>query len=105
MPSLYCVHDNAYSVTLSRKMDEPFGFALRGTQIGMIHENSSADKIGILKVGDVLLRINNKTISNLSNSDIVSRVKGSGLSINLTLQRSGKEYSVTPFTPGNKYEQ
>ena len=103
MSSLYSVHDNVYSVTLSRKMDEPFGFRLRGKQIGMIHENSPADKIHTLKVGDTLLSINNKTISDLSNEDIISRVKGSGHSINLTLKRSGKVYSVTLFTPGNKY--
>ena len=92
-----------YSVTLSRQMDEPFGFALRGTNIGLIHENSPADKIGSLKVGDDLLSINNKTVSGLSNRDIVSRVNDSGQSINLTLRRPEKEYSVTLFTPGNKY--
>ena len=85
-----------YSVNISRKMDEPFGFALRGSQIGTIQKNSPAHKIGLIRVGDTLLKINNITISELINDNVVSLVKDSGPLINLKLSRDyGKKFTKT----------
>ena len=82
---------------------EPFGFAFKlpgGKYIGKISKGSPADKLGILKVGDELISIDNEKVSQYK--DIVKRITAADRFIHLTLQRAIANHPATLSMTGNK---
>src|SRR5579872_209328 len=53
--------------------------------IGRVVEGSPADRIGVLRVGDRILSINDVDITSLSHEEIVQIVKHSGTTLTLTI--------------------
>jgi serine protease Do len=74
-----------------------------GALVTSVMPDSAADKAGV-KVGDVIIRLNGKTVD--SSRDLRNKVAGTapGAKVKLDLMRSGKELSVTA-TIGNLAEE
>ena len=56
-----------------------------------IFDNSPADKSG-LKVGDIILKIDNDSVEGLSSTDFSKKIKGLKDNFSLTVSRDGKEF-------------
>lgn len=59
--------------------------------IAQIFDNSPADKSG-LKVGDIILKIDNDSVEGLSSTDFSKKIKGLKDNFSLTVSRDGKEF-------------
>ncbi|PIK34805.1 putative membrane-associated guanylate kinase, WW and PDZ domain-containing protein 1 isoform X1 [Apostichopus japonicus] len=82
-----------YSVELERG-PTGFGFSLRGDKeyntpfyILRMAESGPAARQGMMRVGDQLLRINNKSTENMTYKDAIEFIRTGGNRVSLTLQR------------------
>ncbi|PIK54194.1 hypothetical protein BSL78_08924 [Apostichopus japonicus] len=82
-----------YSVELERG-PTGFGFSLRGDKeyntpfyILRMAETGPAARQGMMRVGDQLLRINNKSTENMTYKDAIEFIRTGGTRVSLTLQR------------------
>ena len=84
-----------YSLTLTRKADDSatFGFHFDGTKVGMITKNSPAGRIGMVQLGDEILKVNDAKIASIR--DIFDILEKSPLSIDITLRRPLRFFVLT----------
>ena len=76
-----------YSVTLTRAADGKFGFRNRGNIITGIKRGHPADKSGLIRVGDEIIKIYEIEISNETSTKAVSdMIENSGNQVSLVLK-------------------
>lgn len=65
--------------------------------VGRIIEDSPAFRDGQIHVGDLVLAVNNKDITNLSHGEIVNMIKDSGSTVVLTIAKPNGMYYLLCF--------
>merc|ERR1712179_420155 len=92
MPSTTSAFTYPYDVTVSRRVNEGFGFVIfenhasrTGPTIGRIIAGSPAERCGRLHLGDRILAVNHVDIAGMHRGDIENLIKDFGYSVVLTV--------------------